>query len=59
MSRNATETKIASDALRDKAKVGGSQFGASSGMVNTMSCFKCGLHKPRALGSFRRLPAFS
>jgi hypothetical protein len=26
--------------------------GATGG---TMSCYKCGQHKPRALGSFRRL----
>jgi hypothetical protein len=55
MSRDATETKIASDGLRYKSKVSGSPFGANGHMVNTMSCMKCGQHKPRALGSFRRL----
>jgi hypothetical protein len=55
MSRDATETKIATDGLRYKTKVSGSPFTGSSGMINTMSCFKCGLHKSRALGSFRRL----
>jgi len=55
MSREVTETKIASDGLRYKAKVSGSPFGAASHANGTMSCMKCGLHKPRALGSFKRL----
>jgi hypothetical protein len=55
MSREVAETKIASDGLRYKAKVGGSPFGTPSHANGTMSCYKCGLHKPRALGSFKRL----
>jgi len=55
MSREVKETKIASDGLRYKAKIGGSPFGGSGSMINVMSCMKCGQHKPRALGSFRRL----
>lgn len=51
-------TKIATDGLRYKSKQGGSPFGASSHM-QTMSCFKCGQHKQRALGSFKRLLAQS
>lgn len=47
-------TKICADGLRYKSKQGGSPFGAS-GAMNTMSCYKCGQHKSRALGSFRRL----
>jgi len=47
-------TKIASDGLRYKSKEAGSPFGGSSSM-GTMSCFKCGLQKPRSLGSFRKL----
>jgi len=47
-------TKINSDGLRYKSKAGGSPFGGSS-PTSTMSCYKCGLHKPRALGTFKRL----
>ena len=53
MSRDET-TKINSDGLRYKSKEGGSPFGGSNAMA-TMSCYKCGLHKPRALGTFKRL----
>jgi len=47
-------TKIASDGLRYKSKEGGSPFGGSSPM-SSLSCFKCGLHKARSLGSFKKL----
>ena len=47
-------TKIATDGLRYKSKKGGTPFGGSSAM-GTMSCYKCGLHKPRSLGTFKRL----
>jgi len=47
-------TKIASDGLRYKSKESGSPFGGS-GSMGTMSCYKCGLHKPRALGSFKKM----
>lgn len=47
-------TKIANDGLRYKSKRGGSPFG-ESGSIQTMSCIKCGLHKSRALGTFKRL----
>ena len=47
-------TKIASDGLRYKSKEAGSPFSGSSSM-GTMSCYKCGMHKPRSLGSFRKL----
>jgi len=47
-------TKIASDGLRYKSKEPGSPFGGSSSM-DTMSCYKCGQHKPRAQGSFKKL----
>ena len=55
MSREATETKITEDGLRYKAKVGGSPFGIQANGNATMSCFKCGQHKPRALGSYKRV----
>ena len=47
-------TKLSKDGLRYKSKEGGSQFGGSSTM-GTMSCYKCGIHKSRALGTFKRL----
>lgn len=47
-------TVIAEDGLRYKTKQGGSPFGASSGL-GTMSCYKCGRHKARSLGSFKKL----
>lgn len=48
------ESKIAKDGLRYKTKEGGSPFQDSANM-SSISCYKCGLHKPRALGIFRRL----
>jgi hypothetical protein len=53
MSKEDT-TAISKDGLRYKSKQGGSLFGESTSM-GTMSCYKCGLHKPRALGSFKKL----
>ena len=53
MSKDET-TKISADGLRYKSKEGGSPFGASASIAS-MSCYKCGLHKPRALGSFKRV----
>jgi hypothetical protein len=47
-------TKISGDGLRYKSKEGGSPF-AASGTGSSMSCYKCGLHKARALGSFKRV----
>ena len=53
MSKEET-TKITANGLRYKSKKGGSPFGGSSA-VGSMSCYKCGIHKPRALGTFKRL----
>jgi hypothetical protein len=48
------KTMISSDGLRYKSKKSGSPYeGMRTG--ETMSCMKCGVHKPRALGSFRQL----
>lgn len=55
MSRQPTETKIDETGLRYKAKIGGSPFGAPSHANSSMSCYKCGKHKPRGLGSFKCL----
>ena len=53
MSKDAT-TKIAKDGLRYKSKEGGSPYGPG-GTMGTMSYYKCGVHKARALGIFKRL----
>jgi hypothetical protein len=53
MSKNHT-TKISSSGLRYKSKELGSPFGESVG-VATMSCYKCGVHKSRAKGSFKKI----
>ena len=47
-------TKINKDGLRYKSKEGSTPFGGSSN-IGTMSCYKCGLHKTRSLGIFKRL----
>jgi hypothetical protein len=48
------ESKIAEDGLRYKRKESGSPF-QNIGSMATISCYKCGLHKPRALGMFKKL----
>jgi hypothetical protein len=48
------ESLIAADGLRYKSKEGGSLFKDSSNGM-TISCYKCGLHKPRSMGMFRML----
>ncbi|MEN9712812.1 MAG: hypothetical protein RLY90_1073 [Pseudomonadota bacterium] len=54
MSKSET-TQISNDGLRYKSKASGSPFGGSGHTAGSMSCYKCGLHKPRALGTFKRL----
>lgn len=51
---NYQETRIAADGLHYKRKEGGSLFKDSSNGM-TISCYKCGLHKPRSKGTFRML----
>ncbi len=48
------ESQIATDGLRYKSKEGGSPFKDSANM-SSISCYKCGLHKPRALGVFKMM----
>ena len=48
------ESKIAEDGLRYKRKESGSPF-QNIGSMATISCYKCGQHKPRALGMFKKL----
>ncbi len=47
-------TQISTNGLRYVNKPSGSPFGTSGTERATMSCFKCGLHKPRALGMYKR-----
>ena len=51
---NDQVTKIAVDGLRYTSKEGGSPFQDSSNGA-TLSCYKCGLHKPRSLGEFKHI----
>ena len=43
------------DGLRYQAKRGGSPFVGMGRAGDSMSCFKCGMHRPRAGGVFKRL----
>lgn len=49
-SRRAKKTtpEVVADGLRYKSKPTGSPFTNQSGFGSTMSCFKCGKHKPSA-----------
>jgi hypothetical protein len=51
---NNQESQIANDGLRYKNKEGGSPFKDSANM-SSISCYKCGVHKPRALGVFKMM----
>lgn len=48
------DSVMADYGLRYKFKGGGSPFQDSANM-STMSCYRCGLHKSRSLGVFKRL----
>ncbi len=55
MSKPATKTKILDDGLRYKSKAGGSPFKEDKHFAQaTMSCFLCGVHRPRALLTSRK-----
>ena len=49
------KTEISNDGLRYKSKKGGSPFEGLGRTGDTMSCIKCGRHKPRSDGSFKRM----
>jgi hypothetical protein len=49
------ETSISPTGLRYTAKENGSPFQGMGGSGEMMSCIKCGLHKPRSKGAFKRL----
>lgn len=45
---SSVETVVASNGLRYKSKASGSAFGPNATCA-TMSCIKCGTHRPRSL----------
>jgi hypothetical protein len=47
-------TEIKDDGLRYNRKKNGSPFEGTGRAGEMMSCIKCGTHKPRSTGSFRR-----
>lgn len=49
MAKDDVQTKVTADGLRYRSKASGSPFG-TGGVFSaaTMSCFKCGKHRPRA-----------
>lgn len=49
-------TQVSPSGLRYTAKETGSQFSDQGGSGHTMSCIKCGQHKLRSNGTFRRYP---
>jgi hypothetical protein len=51
---SAETTQISTNGLRYTSKEGGSPFTGISGSGETMSCIKCGRHKLRSAGVFRR-----
>ena len=55
MYRNET-TQISSTGLRYTAKESGSPYSGIGGSGHTMSCIKCGQHRLRSSGSFKRYP---
>ena len=51
---SAETTQISKNGLRYISKEGGSTFADISGSGITMSCIKCGRHRLRSAGVFRR-----
>lgn len=49
------EDEVRKDGLRYKSKMPGQQYSMMSATGRSMSCFRCGLHKPRSLGKMVRL----
>lgn len=49
-------TQVSPTGLRYTSKESGSPFQAIGGSGHTLSCFKCGRHKLRSHGYFRRYP---
>ncbi len=54
MATKSGKTQVDSTGLRFTSRENGSPFVGMGKVGETMSCIKCGLHKPRRLGSQRR-----
>jgi hypothetical protein len=56
MAKDEVKTKIDADGLRYRSKAPGSPFASPGAFAaGTMSCFKCGKHRPRSLLKSRRI----
>jgi hypothetical protein len=53
---DAEVSQISPTGLRYTTKAGGSPYQAVGGSGHTMSCIKCGHHRLRSNGIFRRYP---
>ena len=53
-SSSSVATVVANDGLRYKSKAPGSSFGPNATCA-TMSCIKCGVHRPRSLLMTKRV----
>ena len=53
---DAEVSQVSSTGLRYTTKVSGSPYQGVGGSGHTMSCIKCGHHRLRSNGSFRRYP---
>ena len=54
MTNDETINEMDASGLRYKSKANGSPFGMAGASGGTMSCYKCGQHKPRSLGAFKK-----
>jgi hypothetical protein len=52
--RSTATTQISATGLRYTAKENGSAYQGMSGSGETMSCIKCGQHKLRSKGVYKR-----
>ncbi|MGB4349898.1 MAG: hypothetical protein WBJ38_10220 [Limnohabitans sp.] len=49
------KTQISDDGLRYVSRQSGSPFGALGDCRSTLSCYKCGTHKPRSFGANHKI----
>jgi len=54
MTNDETITEVDATGLRYKSKANGSPFGIAGATGGTLSCYKCGQHKPRSLGTYKK-----
>lgn len=55
MANDDTINEVDATGLRYKSKANGSPFGIAGASSGTMSCYKCGHHKPRSLGTYKKI----